>query len=185
MLSENNTANRDGRVSLVLDVRIIEDIGFDLASTPTELNVTFPDKATFEVGVINNGNVPTDARIFSSAGERGWTVDIEDDGTGDCRIEEGDLMCLLQPGEVLMIVVDVRPPYGATIEDEFRFTLSVEPDDGGVFTRENVELTVTGVPDEGFLGLGLTAQSVTNIAGIMVGVLAIGLFVQFIRARRL
>ena len=79
-------------------------------------------------------------------------ADIEDDGSGDRRIEEGELMCLLQPGEVLMIMVDVRPPYGATIEDEFRFTLSVEPKDGGVFTRENVELSVTGIPDEG-LGL--------------------------------
>ena len=81
-------------------------------------------------------------------------------------------------------MVDVRPPYGATIEDEFRFTLSVEPKDGGVFTRENVELSVTGIPDEGFLGLGLTAQSVTNIAGIMLGIFAVGLVLQFIRSRR-
>ncbi|MBV18638.1 MAG: hypothetical protein CMA56_02105 [Euryarchaeota archaeon] len=178
VLSENNTANRDGRISVVLDVRIIEDLGFDLTSTPSKLNVTFPDKATFEVAVVNDGNVPTDARIFASAGERGWTVDIEDDGSGDCRIEEGDLMCLLQPGEVLMIMVDVRPPYGATIEDEFRFTLSVEPKDGGVFTRENVELSVTGIPDEGFLGLGLTAQSVTNIGVIFMAVVALGVMAR-------
>jgi hypothetical protein len=178
VLSENNTANRDGRISVVLDVRIIEEIGFDLATTPIELNVTFPDKATFEVGVVNEGNVPTDARIFASPGERGWTVDIEDDGTGDCRIEEGELMCLLQPSEVLMLMVDIRPPYGATIEDEFRFTLSVEPKDGGVFTRENVELSVTGVPDEGFLGLGLTAQSVTNIGVIFMAVVALGVMAR-------
>ena len=178
VLSENNTANRDGRISVVLDVRIIEEIGFDLTTTPTELNVTFPDKATFEVGVVNEGNVPTDARIFASPGERGWTVDIEDDGTGDCRIEEGELMCLLQPSEVLMLTVDIRPPYGATIEDEFRFTLSVEPKDGGVFTRENVELSVTGVPDEGFLGLGLTAQSVTNIGVIFMAVIALGVMAR-------
>ncbi|MEC7722587.1 MAG: hypothetical protein VYB36_01620, partial [Candidatus Thermoplasmatota archaeon] len=146
--------------------------------TPSEQNVTFPDKATFEVGVVNDGNVPTDARIFASAGERGWTVDIEDDGSGDCRIEEGELICLLQPGEVLMIMVDVRPPYGATIEDEFRFTLSVEPKDGGVFTRENVELSVTGIPDEGFLGLGLTAQSVTNIGVIFIAVVALGVMAR-------
>ncbi|MEC7279467.1 MAG: NEW3 domain-containing protein, partial [Candidatus Thermoplasmatota archaeon] len=178
VLSENNTANRDGRISVVLDVRIIEDLGFDLTMTPSEQNVTFPDKATFEVGVVNDGNVPTDARIFASAGERGWTVDIEDDGSGDCRIEEGELICLLQPGEVLMIMVDVRPPYGATIEDEFRFTLSVEPKDGGVFTRENVELSVTGIPDEGFLGLGLTAQSVTNIGVIFIAVVALGVMAR-------
>ena len=178
VLSENNTANRDGRISVVLDVRTIEDLGFDLASTPTQLNVSFPDKATFEVGVVNEGNVPTDARIFASAGERGWTVDIEDDGTGDCRIEEGDLMCLLQPGEVLVVMVDVRPPYGATIEDEFSFTLSVEPKDGGVFTRENVELSVIGTPDSGFLGLGLTAQSVTNIGTIFLLVVALGVMAR-------
>jgi hypothetical protein len=77
-----------------------------------------------------------------------------------------------------MIMVDVRPPYGATIEDEFRFTLSVEPKDGGVFTRENVELSVTGVPDEGFLGLGLTAQSVTNIGVIFIAVVALGVMAR-------
>jgi len=79
---------------------------------------------------------------------------------------------------VLLIMVDVRPPYGATIEDEFRFTLSVEPKDGGVFTRENVELSVTGIPDEGFLGLGLTAQSVTNIGVIFIAVVALGVMAR-------
>ena len=87
-------------------------------------------------------------------------------------------MCLLQPGEVLLVMVDVRPPYGATIEDEFRFTLSVEPKDGGVFTRENVELSVIGAPDTGFLGLGLTAQSVTNIGTIFLLVVALGVMAR-------
>ena len=37
---------------------------------------------------------------------------------------------------------------------------------------------MTGIPDEGFLGLGLTAQSVTNIGVIFIAVVALGVMAR-------
>ncbi|GIR77362.1 MAG: hypothetical protein CM15mP79_2990 [Methanobacteriota archaeon] len=85
VLSENNTANRDGGISVVLDVRIIKDLGFDLTNAVWQ-NVPFPPtKRPGSAG--QRRKRPTEPH-FAFRRAR-LTVDIKDDGRGDCRIEEG------------------------------------------------------------------------------------------------
>ena len=151
-MSENNTANRSGQVTTVLNVRIIEKLSFVTEGLETEADLEFPSKVDFTVVLVNQGNVDTETRIFTSDGMRGWTLDLDDDN-GDCEVESGELTCLLKPGEELELTLIVRPPHSAELEDTFTFTLSAEPVETGVVARETVEFSVTGTPPAGFLGI--------------------------------
>lgn len=182
VLSENNTANRSGQVSLVLDVRIIEDLSFDVREMPLEANITFPETATFEVVVINEGNIESEARIFTSDELRGWSVRFADIDGLPCEVEGGDLLCTLAPGESITISVVVGPPYDSPVDDDFTFTISVEPTDGGVFNRRNLELTVHGEAPSGLLAL--SSQTLTTVGLSVVGLLGAGLAVQALMGRR-
>ena len=44
----------------------LEDLSFDVREMPLEANITFPETATFEVAVMNEGNIESEARIFTS-----------------------------------------------------------------------------------------------------------------------
>ena len=182
VLSENNTANRSGLVSLVLDVRVIEDLTFDLGEMEMEANISFPDTATFDVTIVNDGNIESEARIFTSDELRGWSVRFTDIGDLPCTNEEGDLLCTMQPGERLMLTVVVGPPFDASVDDDFTFTVSVEPTDGGVFNRRNIELTVHGSNPTGLLSL--SSEAVTTIGISVLGLLAVGLVVQALSSRK-
>ena len=182
VLSENNTANRSGLVSLVLDVRVIEDLTFDLGGMEMEANISFPDTATFDVTIVNEGNIESEARIFTSDELRGWSVRFTDIGDLPCTTEEGDLLCTMQPGERLTLTVVVGPPFDASVDDDFTFTVSVEPTDGGVFNRRNIELTVHGSNPTGLLSL--SSEAVTTIGISVLGLLAVGLVVQALSNRK-
>jgi uncharacterized membrane protein len=182
VLSENNTANRSGLVSLVLDVRVIEDLTFDLGEMEMEANISFPDTATFDVTIVNEGNIESEARIFTSDELRGWSVRFTDIDDLPCTTEEGDLLCTMQPGERLMLTVVVGPPFDASVDDDFTFTVSVEPTDGGVFNRRNIELTVHGSNPTGLLSL--SSEAVTTIGISVLGLLAVGLVVQALSSRK-
>jgi len=182
VLSENNTANRSGLVSLVLDVRVIEDLTFDLGGMEMEANISFPDTATFDVTIVNEGNIESEARIFTSDELRGWSVRFTDIDDLPCTTEEGDLLCTMEPGERLMLSVVVGPPFDASVDDDFTFTISVEPTDGGVFNRRNIELTVHGSNPTGLLSL--SSEAVTTIGISVLGLLAVGLVVQALMGRK-
>ena len=182
VLSENNTANRSGLVSLVLDVRVIEDLTFDLGGMEMEANISFPDTATFDVTIVNEGNIESEARIFTSDELRGWSVRFTDIDDLPCTTEEGDLLCTMEPGERLMLSVVVGPPFDASVDDDFTFTVSVEPTDGGVFNRRNIELTVHGSEPTGLLSL--SSEAVTTIGISVLGLLAVGLVVQALMGRK-
>lgn len=182
VLSENNTANRSGLVSLVLDVRVIEDLTFDLGEMEMEANISFPDTATFDVTIVNEGNIESEARIFTSDELRGWSVRFTDIDDLPCTTEEGDLLCTMQPGERLMLTVVVGPPFDASVDDDFTFTVSVEPTDGGIFNRRNIELTVHGSQPTGLLSL--SSEAVTTIGISVLGLLAVGLVVQALTGRK-
>ncbi len=182
VLSENNTANRSGLVSLVLDVRVIEDLTFDLGGMEMEANISFPDTATFDVTIVNEGNIESEARIFTSDELRGWSVRFTDIDDLPCTTEEGDLLCTMEPGERLMLTVVVGPPFDASVDDDFTFTVSVEPTDGGVFNRRNIELTVHGSEPTGLLSL--SSEAVTTIGISVLGLLAVGLVVQALMGRK-
>ncbi len=182
VLSENNTANRSGFVSLVLDVRVIEDLSFDIDEMELEANITYPETATFEVTIVNEGNIESEARIFTSDELRGWSVRFTDLENLPCTTEEGELLCTMEPGERLTLKVVVGPPFDASVDDEFTFTVSVEPTDGGVFNRRNIELTVHGANPTGLLSL--SSEAVTTIGVSVIGLLAVGVVVQALSSRK-
>jgi hypothetical protein len=67
--------------------------------------------------------------------------------------------------------VTIRAPYGAEMEDLYKFTVSAEPTETGVLDRQNIEFAAQGMPPEGVLGLSST--TVLQAAGAMVAVLLV------------
>ena len=120
---------------------------------------------------MNTGNVRSEVRIFTSENLRGWSVVLDSDNL-DCTTENTDLLCMLDEGERLYVNVTIRAPYGAEMEDLYKFTVSAEPTETGVLDRQNIEFAAQGMPEEGVLGLSST--TVAQAAG--------GLFVLLILA---
>ena len=84
--------------------------------------------------MINEGNVRTQFIILNPEGLRGWTVSM-DYTNGSCSSNSEGLTCWLDVGESIGLEVNVRPSFDAEVEDNFTFTLSVEPIETGVIDR--------------------------------------------------
>ena len=174
--SVSNAANRSGMVSISLDVSIVQDIEFVEQGARQELDVTYGERITHEVSFVNIGNIETEVRVFASENLRGWSVVLESDD-GDCTYENADLICIVSEGERLYLNVTVRPPYGAELDDTYKFTLSAEPTETGVLDRQNLEFAVSGSSDDSVLGLAGNA-SVQIIAGGFVVALLVAFFLR-------
>ena len=177
VFSQENAADRTtGRLILNLEVQTIYDIQF---SEEVELyhELEYPDRQTIPVNITNDGNTRTEFIIYTPEGFRGWSVFLEEDNT-ECRDYNEDLKCTLESGESTQILVIVRPPNNAEIEDNYTFTLSVEPFVDGepmIVGRENIEISVLGTPDEGLLGLGLSQEEIASGVYLIVGLLFVGI----------
>jgi len=170
VMSESNSANRSGRVSVVLDVQIIYDLTFMNQQMSEEIvleyKVSFLEKTQFEIELHNTGNIRSEFRVFTSESLRGWSVSL--DNTYECSREVGDLVCWIDVDSSILIEVTVRPPSGAEMDDTFKFTLSSEPVETGVVDRQNLEFTIHGAQESGLFGDTLSSNSASLIAGGLV-----------------
>ena len=167
---------------LNLEVQTIYDIQF---SEEVELyhELEYPGRQTIPVNITNDGNTRTEFIIYTPEGFRGWSVFLEEDNT-ECRDYNEDLKCTLESGESTQIQVIVRPPNNAEIEDNYTFTLSVEPFVDGepmIVGRENIEISVLGTPDEGLLGLGLSQEEIASGIYVIIGLLFVGILYRTAR----
>jgi len=170
--SVSNAADRSGLVAVSLEVSIVHDLVFIEEGVRQELEIVYGQKAAVrEISIVNTGNVRSEVRIFTSENLRGWSVVLDSDNL-DCTTENTDLLCMLDEGERLYVNVTIRAPYGAEMEDLYKFTVSAEPTETGVLDRQNIEFAAQGMPEEGVLGLSST--TVAQAAG--------GLFVLLILA---
>ena len=184
VFSQENAADRTtGRLILNLEVQTIYDIQF---SEEVELyhELEYPGRQTIPVNITNDGNTDTDFIIYTPEGFRGWSVFLEKDSE-ECRDYNEHLRCDdVAPGQSIMIKVIVRPPNNAEIEDNYTFTLSVEPfvkNEPLTVGRENIEISVLGKPDEGLLGLGLSQEEIASGIYVIIGLLFVGILYRTVR----
>jgi len=169
--SVSNAADRSGLVTISLEVSIVHELAFVEEGVRQEVDIVYGQKAAVkEISVLNTGNIRTEIRVFTSENLRGWSVILDSDNP-DCKTENSDLLCMVNEGERLYVNVTIRAPYGAEMEDLYKFTVSAEPTETGVLDRQNIEFAAQGMPPEGVLGLSST--TVLQAAGAMVVVLLI------------
>jgi len=175
VMSESNSANRSGTVSVSLDVQIIFELTFMSEQIGEEIiveyEVSFSEKTQFEIELHNTGNIRSEVRVFASENLRGWSVSLEN--SFECNREGGELVCWIDVDSSVLIEVTVRPPNGAEMDDTFKFTLSSEPVETGVVDRQNLEFTVNGKQDSGLFGDALGSNAASLIAsGLVISLLA-------------
>jgi len=66
------------------------------------------------------------------------------------------------------VTVTIRPPFGAELEDTYKFTLSAEPVDTGVLDRQNMEFVVQGTPADGVFSLANNTTVQAGAAGVIL-----------------
>ena len=140
----------------------------------TSFDLVYPESYSYTVLIRNDGNVETQTEIFTSDSLRGWKLQLE--GPSDCdQITLSSLECSLKKGEIMEVIVKIKPPYGAELSDTFDFTLSVQPEEIGVIGRVNQQFDVTGEPEQGFFGLADDTTVATFAGGflLLVGVVFI------------
>ena len=163
--SKKNTGQTPSYVDLVMDIRSIHDLQVDIESS-TALESSWPDNAEFTIFVTNHGNVEEEVEVLTSDSLRGWTVDVIGDEFK------------LQPGKMREVTVRVTPPSQLIADDEYTFTVIVQPKDMPV-AGEPLDLSVESKVGTGILS-GEARQAVA-IAIIVVGTL--GVAYLFMRTR--
>lgn len=163
--SVSNAADRSGLVTVSLEVSIIHEIEFVEAGARQEVDIVYGGKAAVkEISVLNTGNIKTEIRVFASENLRGWSVVLDSDHPG-CQQENNDLLCDVDPGERLYVNITIRAPYGAEMEDLYKFTVSAEPTETGVLDRQNIEFAAQGMPPEGVFGVA--PETMAMAAGVV------------------
>lgn len=174
--SESNSADRTGFTSVSLEVQTIYDIQFQ-SDVDLHYSLEYPDKKTINVDVINEGNVRTQFIVLNPEGLRGWTVSM-DYTNGSCSSNSEGLTCWLDVGDSIGLEVNVRPSFEAEVEDNFTFTLSVQPIETGVINRENIEFSVLGEPYAGAFGLGIQQEHIKAGMYALIAVIFLGVIYQ-------
>ena len=169
--SVSNAANTSGSLTITLDVSIVEELEFDENGVRQELNVTYGDTVEHTLKLYNIGNVDTEVLIFSSENLRGWSVVIEHQN-GECSQESNQLTCDIKQGQFIELLIKVRPPFNAEVDDTFKFTISAEPTETGVIDRENIEFVVHGMVEDGLLGFASNDTALVIGSGLIIALLA-------------
>jgi uncharacterized membrane protein len=165
--SKKNTAQFSS-INFNIDVMIIHDLHYTLDSTPDEITIKYPNRATFIAFVTNNGNSEEKVEVITPAPLRQWSVDVVPDDF------------ILQPGQTKKIEIRVTPPVGLKDDDTYKFTIIIQPEDTPV-AGEPVELIVNSDTS--------TISLVNNLVGkvLLYGAMIIGsifLLLIFLRARK-
>jgi hypothetical protein len=163
--SKKNTGQTPSYVDLVVDIRAIHDLQIDMESSQTK-EASYPENTEFTIFVTNHGNIEEEVEVLTSDSLRGWTVDVIGDEFK------------LQPGKTREVTVRVTPPSQMIADDEYSFTVIVQPKDMPV-AGEPIDLTV-----ESTVGVGVLSgdtQKAIAMAIILVGSIAVAYL--FIRIR--
>ena len=164
--SKKNTGQTPSYVDLVVDIRAIHDLQIDMESSQMKES-SYPENTEFTIFVTNHGNIEEEVEVLTSDSLRGWTVDVIGDEFK------------LQPGKTREVTVRVTPPSQMIADDEYSFTVIVQPKDMPV-AGEPIDLTV-----ESTIGVGALSgdeQKAIAMAIILVGSIAVTYLLLRIRA---
>ena len=153
-------------MDLVVDIRSIHDLQIDMESSQTKES-SYPENAEFTIFVTNHGNIEEEVEVLTSDSLRGWTVDVIGDEFK------------LQPGKTREVTVRVTPPSELISDDEYSFTVIVQPKNMPV-AGEPIDLTVESKVRTG--ALSGDAQRAIAMAIIMVGSIAVAYLFMRVRA---
>ena len=164
--SKKNTGQSPSYVDLVVDIRSIHDLRIDIESS-LKKESSYPENAEFTISVTNHGNIEEEVEVLTSDSLRGWTVDVIGDEFK------------LQPGKTREVTVRVTPPSELIADDEYSFTVIVQPKDMPV-AGEPIDLTVESKVRTG--ALSGDAQRAIAMAIILVGSIAVAYLFMRVRA---
>ena len=155
--SKKNTGQLPSYVEIAIDIRAIHNLQLDMETTES-LSANYPEHMEFEIFVTNHGNIEEEIEVLTSDSLRGWTVDVIGDEFK------------LDPGQTREVKVRVTPPSNLISDDEYTFTVTVQPK-GMPVAGEPIDLTV-----ESSVGVGSISsdtQKAIAIAVILVGSLSV------------
>ena len=147
--SKKNTGQSSSFVEIAVDIRTIHDLQFILESDESE-TAPYPEHMKFTLFVTNQGNTEEDVEVLTSDSLRGWTVDVIGDEFK------------LKPGETREVDVRATPPSDMISEDEYTFTVTVQPKDMPV-AGQPIDLTVKST-----LGVGSVSDGTEKVMAIAV-----------------
>jgi len=161
--SKKNTGQAPSFVDMVVDIRAIHDLNVEM-ETSQLLTSTYPENTEFTIIVTNKGNTEEEVEVLTSDSLRGWTVDVIGDEFK------------LKPGKAREVIVRVTPPSEMISDDEYTFTVIVQPK-GMPVAGEPIDLSV-----ESTIGSGSISEDTKTI--VSIGVIAVGsLSVLYLFAR--
>ena len=161
--SKKNTGQAPSFVDMVVDIRAIHDLNVEM-ETSQSLTSTYPENTEFTIIVTNQGNTEEEVEVLTSDSLRGWTVDVIGDEFK------------LKPGKTREVIVRVTPPSEMISDDEYTFTVIVQPK-GMPVAGEPIDLSV-----ESTIGSGSISEDTKTI--VSIGVIAVGsLSVLYLFAR--
>tara|TARA_B100000029_G_scaffold131608_2_gene125366 strand:- start:5648 stop:8335 length:2688 start_codon:yes stop_codon:yes gene_type:complete len=161
--SKKNTGQAPSFVDMVVDIRAIHDLNVEM-ETSQLLTSTYPENTEFTIIVTNKGNTEEEVEVLTSDSLRGWTVDVIGDEFK------------LKPGKTREVIVRVTPPSEMISDDEYTFTVIVQPK-GMPVAGEPIDLSV-----ESTIGSGSISEDTKTI--VSIGVIAVGsLSVLYLFAR--
>ena len=166
--SKKNTGQAPSYLELVMDIRAIHDLRVDI-ETSTSKESSWPDNAEFKIFVTNQGNIEERVEVLTSDSLRGWTVDVIGDEFK------------LQPGKTREVTVRVTPPSQLIADDEYKFTVVVQPK-GMPVAGEPLDLSVESKVGTGILS-GDTQRAVAIVI-IVGGTLGVAYLFMRTRAER-
>ena len=164
--SKKNTGQTPSYVDLYVDIRSIHDLQVDIEGSQKK-ETSYPENAEFTLFVTNHGNIEEKVEVITSDSLRGWTVDVIGD---DFR---------LQPGKTREVTVRVTPPSELIADDEYSFTVIVQPKDMPV-AGEPMDLTVESKVRTG--ALSGDTQTAIAMAIILVGSIAVAYLFMRVRS---
>ncbi len=164
--SKKNTGQTPSYVDLVVDIRSIHDLQVDIEGSQKK-ETSYPENAEFTLFVTNHGNIEEKVEVLTSDSLRGWAVDVIGD---DFR---------LQPGKTREVTVRVTPPSELIADDEYSFTVIVQPKDMPV-AGEPIDLTVESKVRTG--ALSGDTQTAIAMAIILVGSIAVAYLFMRVRS---
>ena len=156
--SKKNTGQLPSFLEIAMDIRAIHDLQLDMETTDF-LSASYPEHMEFEIFVTNHGNIEEEIEVLTSDSLRGWTVDVV-----------GGEEFKLDPGKTKQVKVRVTPPSNMISDDEYTFTVTVQPK-GMPVAGEPIDLTVES--SVGVASISSETQMVIAIAVILVGSLSI------------
>ena len=165
--SKKNTGQAASFLDLVVDIRAIHDLDVTIESE-TSKKSSYPQNTEFQIFVTNNGNIEEEIEVLTSDSLRGWSVDVISDEFK------------LQPGNTREVTVRVTPPSNMISDDEYSFTIIVQPK-GLPVAGEPLDLSVESTLGSG--SLSTESQQMIAVGIIIIGSLSILLLFMRNRAQ--